>query len=69
MQFHSFEITEQSRLKLVTEHAESLLRKAENSTPVINIKEAAGRKDAPRVATSMPQQPEAYMKPNKYDFF
>lgn len=73
MQFHSFEISEQSSLKLVTEYAESLLRKAEElpsgDAPVINITEAASIKDAPRTVCIMPKQPEAYMRLNKYDFF
>lgn len=68
----SFEITGQSSLKLVAEYAESLLRKAEDipiNAPVINISEAPGIKDTPGAVSTMPEQPHAYMKLNKYDFF
>ncbi len=74
MQSLSFEMGHQPSLKLVTQHAESLLEKAENvnipDIPVVNIAEAQKIKGPYVFVYNTPPQPEAFtFRLNKYDFF
>lgn len=73
MQSPFLEPGNQPSLKLVTQRAESLLRKAEIlnqiESPVINITEAQKIKETARIMCTMPPQQQAYIKLNKYDFF
>lgn len=75
MNTFSFKITGngQPPLKLVTEQAESLLRKVQETEPVeipvINISENSRTKNLQRAVCTMPRQPQGYMKVNTCDFF